>query len=90
MSRIHLRLSLPPRTDSPDRFIPALVLAEVAAMKQPATVVVPRGLYKPERVLCLDDGYRSRRIRARRLVEYSGTFERFEFSDGWGVATLAG
>jgi len=61
------------------KLIPALALAEVATMKQPATVIVPRGIFKPERVLNLDDGYRSRRIRAQRLVEYSGAFERFEF-----------
>lgn len=62
-----------------DKLIPALALAEVAVMKQPATVIVPRGIFKPERVLNLDDGYRNRRIRAQRLVEYSGAFERFEF-----------
>ena len=61
------------------KFTPALVLAEVTAMKQPTTVVAPRGMFKPERVLDLDNGYRSRRIRALRLVEYSGAFERFEF-----------
>lgn len=62
-----------------DRYLPALVLAEVTAMMQPATVVTPCGSFKPDRLLDLDNGYRSRRIRALRLVEYSGAFERFEF-----------
>ncbi|MCK7497392.1 MAG: hypothetical protein MZW92_46315 [Comamonadaceae bacterium] len=39
------------------KFIPALALAEVTAMKQPATVVAARGTFRTERILDLDNGY---------------------------------
>ncbi len=60
-------------------FAPALVLPEVKAIRQPPSVVARRGLFKPGRVLVLDDGYRARRVLATRLVELTSSFEQFQF-----------
>ncbi len=60
-------------------FVPALVLPEVKPIRQPPTVIARRGLFKPGRVLVLDDGYRARRVLATRLVELTSSFEQFQF-----------
>ncbi len=67
--------------DAPEtRFQPALQLPEIAPLRQPQTLITSRGLFKPERVLILDDGYRTHQIRIVRLVNLTGSFEQFEFS----------
>jgi hypothetical protein len=68
-----------PLEEAQDRYLLALALPEVRAMKQPATLVTPRGFYKPGRVLYLDNGFRTRQIKASKLVELSGAFERFQY-----------
>ena len=59
--------------------IPALYLPGLEAMKQPATLVTPRGVYRLDRVLIVDDGYRSQRLMATRLLQINRSFEQFEF-----------
>lgn len=59
--------------------IPALFLPSLEAMKQPATLVAPRGVYRPDRVMVVDDGYRSQRLIATRLLQINRSFEQFEF-----------
>ena len=59
--------------------IPILFLPSLGAMKQPATLVTPRGVYRPDRVLIVDDGYRARRVAATRLLQINRSFEQFEF-----------
>jgi len=68
-----------PLEETEERFTLALVLPEIRAMKQVTSLITPRGFFKPNRVLYLDDGYRSRQIRAVKLVELSGVFERFTY-----------
>lgn len=68
-----------PLETTDDRYFLALSLPEVRAMKQPVTLICPRGFYKPNRILSLDNGYRSRQIKATKLIELSGSFERFQY-----------
>jgi hypothetical protein len=68
-----------PIEETSDRYFLALGLPAVKAMKQPETLVTPRGFYKPNRLLYLDNGYRTRQIKALKLVELSGAFERFQY-----------
>lgn len=69
-----------PLEESGDRYNLALALPEVHAMKQPATLITPRGFFKSGRILYLDNSYRTRPIKATKLVELSGAFERFQYS----------
>jgi hypothetical protein len=62
-----------------DRYDLALSLPEVRPMKQPATLITPRGFYKPNRIFYLDNAYRTRQVKALKLVELSGAFERFQY-----------
>jgi len=72
-------VAIMPLEETQDRFYLALALPEIRAMKQPATLVTQRGFFKPGRMLYLDNGYRTRQIKATKLVELSGAFERFQF-----------
>ena len=59
----------------------ALLLPEIPALKQPATLIVGSGLYQPARVLELKKGADGQvRILATRLLERTNSFERFQFS----------
>ncbi len=59
--------------------IPALFMPSLEAMKQSATLVTPRGVYRPDRILVIDDGYRSQRLMTTRLLQINRSFEQFEF-----------
>ena len=72
-------VAIMPLDDSQERYYLALALPEVHAMKQPATLLTPRGFFKPGRILYLDNSYRTRQIKAVKLVELSGSFERFQY-----------
>jgi hypothetical protein len=72
-------VALMPLEESQDRYYLALALPEVHAMKQPATLISQRGFFKPGRILYLDNSYRTRQIKATKLVELSGSFERFQY-----------
>jgi len=61
-------------------FLPALILPEIKSLKQPASLVTVRGVYKPGRVFYLDNGYRLYRVRITKPDEISHSFERFQFS----------
>lgn len=65
--------------DAQERYLLALALPAVQALKQPPTLVTTRGFFKPGRLLSLDDGYRTRQVRAGLLVELTGAFERFQY-----------
>lgn len=60
-------------------FLPALRLPALPALNQPGTLLVPRGLYKPERRFHIDDGYRLYPIRGTHLVELTNAYERFQY-----------
>jgi len=72
-------VAIMPLEESQERYYLALALPEVHAMKQPATLLTPRGFYKSGRILYLDNSYRTRQIKATKLVELSGAFERFQY-----------
>lgn len=72
-------VAIMPLEDSQERYYLALALPEVHAMKQPATLLTPRGFFKSGRILYLDNSYRTRQIKAVKLVELSGSFERFQY-----------
>jgi hypothetical protein len=62
-----------------DAFLLALELPEIKPLRQPASLVTPRGLFKAGRLFYLDNGYQTRQIRSLKLVELSNAFERFQF-----------
>lgn len=70
------------RPEGGDKFERALMLPELKALKQPATLVAPVGTYQPARlleVLVLPDNTVVR-ILATRLIERTSGFERFQYS----------
>lgn len=79
LSPMAAAVAIMPLDDSQDRYLLALSLPEVKPTKQPATLISPRGFFKPNRILYLDDGFRTRQIRAVKLIELSGVFERFQY-----------
>lgn len=72
-------VSVMPLEGEQDNYFLALALPEIRAMKQPATLLTSRGFFKPKRILYLDSSYNTRQIRATKLVELSGAFERFQY-----------
>lgn len=70
------------RPENGDVFVHALLLPELPALKQPATLVTKGGVYQPARVLELkaDPEGKAVRILATRLIERTNSFERFQFS----------
>ena len=62
-------------------FLPALRLPALPALQQPKTLLVPRGVYKPERRFHIDDGYRLYPVRGTHLVELTSAYERFQYED---------
>lgn len=61
-------------------FQPALVLPEIPALKQPATLLALRGSYQPQREFMLEGMGRPQNVRATRLLEQTATFDLFEFT----------
>ena len=62
------------------QFAPALLLPDIPGLKQPPTIIAACGSYGPARVLELDhDGKRSN-ILLTKLIDRTGSFERFQFS----------
>jgi hypothetical protein len=60
-------------------FLPALRLPEVPTLRQPVTLLTHAGLYRPEREIYMDDGFRLYKLRVGQLVESTSAFERFEY-----------
>ncbi len=66
-----------------ETFQAALLLPEILLLKQPETLVAPRGTFGPQRELQLELGNDTTWIvRAVRLTEQTSSIERFEFSRG--------
>lgn len=68
-------------TDGEGLFELALLLPEMAAFKQPETLITPHGGYWPARVIEIDHHKKISRLLATKLVERTSCFERFEFSN---------
>jgi hypothetical protein len=60
-------------------FLPALRLPEVPAVKEPATLITHCGVYRPDREIYMDNGYRLYKLRLRSLLESTSAYERFEY-----------
>ncbi len=66
-----------------ETFQAALLLPEILLLRQPETLIAPRGTFGPQRELLLDlDGSTTLTVRAVKLVEQTAGYERFEFSRG--------
>lgn len=66
-----------------ETFQAALLLPEILLLKQPETLIAPRGTFGPQRELLLElDGKTTQAVRAVKLVEQTAGYERFEFSRG--------
>ncbi len=64
-------------------FQAALLLPEIPLLRQPETLIAPRGTFGPQRELLLElDGKTTQAVRAVKLVEQTAGYERFEFSRG--------
>ena len=61
-------------------FSPALLLPEISALKQPASIITARGVYSPAREMDLNHGSRTSQILLVKLIERTNEFERFYFS----------
>ncbi len=60
-------------------FLPALLLPEIKPLKQAQTLITHRGMFKPELLIYLDNGYRLYKIAPIKLVDVSHAFEQFRF-----------
>lgn len=58
----------------------ALLLPELATLKQPATLITARGVYRPARTLQLEEEGEIFDILLTRLVERTNNIERFQFN----------
>lgn len=70
----------PTISHSGTRFQPSLLLPELAAVKQPALIVAPRGTFSPLRELAIYTEEGEQLVRAVRLHEQAVGFDLFEYS----------
>lgn len=61
-------------------FQAAFLLPDIPTLKQPATLVAPRGTFQEQREFLLEHNGESQPVRATRLVEHTNSFDLFEFS----------
>lgn len=67
---------IPNQTD----FEPILLLPPIPPLKQAASIIAACGMYGPARVLQLAEGGKISRVMITKLIERTGSFERFQFS----------
>ena len=60
-------------------FMPALILPEIKAMRQPETLLTPRGVFKEDHHVYMDDSRMLNRALGTRLIEVTGSYERFQY-----------
>jgi hypothetical protein len=60
-------------------FLPALLLPEVNALKMPPSLVTHRGVFKPQREIYMDSGYRLYKLVLTEPVDVTAAYERFQF-----------
>ena len=61
-----------------EKYVPALTLTEVAALKSPPTLILPAGWYKPKRVVEVFV-QQPLRVRLLELIERGPDFERMSY-----------
>lgn len=64
-----------------ENFTAALKLPALPALEQPSSLIVPRGMYRTDRVFYLEDGVRLYRVRGTQLIELTNAFERFQYTE---------
>ena len=69
------------RPTTQNRFEPALLLPEIPGLKQAASILAASGSYGPARVLELDRDGKCSKIMLTKLIDRTGSFERFLFSE---------
>lgn len=62
-------------------FIAAIHLPQLAALKQKAALIAPRGIFRSGREITLDDSYRRLHMRCRQLIEVTALYEHFEIEE---------
>lgn len=62
-------------------FMPGILVPELPALKQAESLITPRGVFKEDRIVYMDDGRILHRIKSDELVEITGAFERFHYSN---------
>jgi len=62
-------------------FMPAILVPELAAIKQKQGLLAYKGAFKPGREIYFDDGFRLVKAMITRLVEDSPVFEHFEYDE---------
>ena len=60
-------------------FMPGLLLPEIPALKQPESLLTPRGIFRNDEAIYIDDSKMLRRVTGTRLIEITGSYERFKF-----------
>ncbi len=73
-------MAVMPADSAGSEFKMALRLPEIKPLRQPETLIVPRGIFKPGRILLLDNSYRTYQILPTKLVNVTGSFEQFQFT----------
>lgn len=63
-----------------DQFEPALLLPDMPTLKQAASIIAGCGSYGPARVLEVDQAGKISKILLTKLIDRTGSFERFQFS----------
>lgn len=58
-----------------------LLLPEISAVNQPATIIAPRGTYTPARILSIHSAQNVKKIMLTKLVECTHLIERIQFSE---------
>ena len=67
--------------DEESEFMPGILVPELPALKQAKSLITPRGIFKPDRIIYMDDGNMLYRIKSKEMVELTGAFERFHYGE---------
>lgn len=78
-SGIPVKIKTLNETGKESDFSAAIILPEVKPLKQAQSLIAPRGTFREERHIYMDDGRSLRRAIATKLLEVTGSYERFEF-----------
>ncbi|GMR17954.1 MAG: hypothetical protein BMS9Abin33_0350 [Gammaproteobacteria bacterium] len=60
-------------------FMPGLLLPEIPALRQPESLLTPRGVFRDDEAIYIDDSKMLQRVTGTQLIEVTGSYERFKF-----------
>jgi hypothetical protein len=70
------------RNTSGDQYQPALLLPAIEALRRPASLLLPRGIYSTgSNLLLVEEEKNSRKVRLLQRLEYTNVFELMVFAD---------